>query len=269
MTYDSDFTVEFNKAKCEYIREPSEETYIVLKNSFKLLTDNSAWVRFPIIRKEKGMMPARIDNNGRPYFVLFTAEEEIKLENGVDLAVTDMRKLIDTLYGNPAIAGIAVDPFGDEPLFLRLGDIENMTEIPNPRKIKRDWGKGIPKYVPSDVMVPEEILEFAFSIIEDYLERKGHTILEGTLDPIFPTNFVTEKDGRLCFVVVRGDVLPKMPVLSEREKKAALEFGKKNNGRVFFASVGFGSTDEKRFEKGLALIGDGFYANFEGLKEIK
>ena len=135
--------------------------------------------------------------------------------------------------------------------------------------MEKDWGFGIPNYTREDIMTSSELLNFAMQIVFDYeLKPSGYEIVASNDDINKTPNFIVKKDGQLFFIVVKAAIAPDMPTLNDDEKRYIKTNANKYDAKVFFAPVGFASTDADRFSKGLALRGDGFYSNYCGLEEI-
>ena len=135
---------------------------------------------------------------------------------------------------------------------------------------KRDWGKGIPSYNESDLMTQEELLDFAMQIVKQFeIDKNGFELISANNKVGVYPNFVVKKDDTLSFILVKADVAPRMPELTGEDKKIMIEQSKKFNAIPLYAPVGFGSTDPDRFDKSIALRGDGFYSNYVGLEKIK
>ncbi len=132
------------------------------------------------------------------------------------------------------------------------------------------WGKGIPKYNKEDIMTKEELLDFAMENVAIYeFDKEGYMIVDSDNTIGAYPNFIVEKDNKTYFVLVKADIAPKMPKLSEKDRKEMIKEAKEVDAIPMFAPVGFGSSDPERFEASLALRGDGFYCNYKGLEEIK
>ena len=135
----------------------------------------------------------------------------------------------------------------------------------------RNWDEGIPSYNKNDLMTQGEIQNFAL-----------HTVLENDKDIVNKFSFVSACDfpsampsiilhseNKFAFVYVKGYATLTEPVLSEQEKIELIALCKKYNAEIYFATVGFLSTDPARFEAELALRGDGFYCKYEGLQKVE
>lgn len=135
---------------------------------------------------------------------------------------------------------------------------------------KKDWGKGIPKYTQDDLMTEAEILDFSMQVVGKYeLQDKGNELVawSNELDT-FP-NIVAKINGELSFIIVKGAIAPDFPTLSRFWRNAYCSKAQKEYGaKCYYAPVGIGAQDGKRFEKGLALRGDSFYIRYEGMEEL-
>lgn len=136
--------------------------------------------------------------------------------------------------------------------------------------MKYNWGAGIPKYDESDIITEKELLDFAMQNVREFeLQKNGWKIVSESNNLDDCPNFVVTKDGAKYFILVKASIAPEMPTLSDDEKNIMIEYSTSNNAIPLFAPVGFGSTDPERFEKSLALRGDGFYCNYVGLQKIE
>ena len=132
-----------------------------------------------------------------------------------------------------------------------------------------DWGKGIPEFKESDLVTEEELLLYAMQVVEDVeLKKNGYEIVAAKTELDKAPNFVAKKDGRLYFIVVKGDIAPYVPDMTIQEKMNLLEHAKAFNAECYFAPVSFGADDEERFRKGLLLRGDALYSRYKGLEKI-
>ncbi|MBR5662779.1 MAG: hypothetical protein IKX00_03915 [Bacilli bacterium] len=132
----------------------------------------------------------------------------------------------------------------------------------------RDWGKGIPKYKESEIMTKEEVHDFGCEIVARTLDKDGYKILE--YNPRYGSypSIVAKNDKEVVAVAVKTDIAPKMPEFDFSERSGIIGFCDGFETKPCIAAVGIGSTDGERFNKGLALIGDGYYANFKGLEYL-
>ena len=132
---------------------------------------------------------------------------------------------------------------------------------------KRDWGKGIPNYKQEDLMSKEEIYDFALEAVCNY-ESKQHKIISVSPNLNSIPSIVMEIEGKLSFVLVEADIVPNIPTLDSRKKMLFINHSKNFDANIYYASVSFGSKDAERFEKSIALKGDGYYCRYLGLEKI-
>lgn len=132
----------------------------------------------------------------------------------------------------------------------------------------RDWGEGIPKYKETDLMTPEDIHDFGVEVVAGCLKRDGYKILEyNPTYGVFPS-IVAENEDEVVAVIVQSDIAPNIPKLKLTDKFGIMGYCTGFSTKPCFASVSFGSVDPERFDKSIALIGDGFHARFTGLEYI-
>jgi len=134
--------------------------------------------------------------------------------------------------------------------------------------IIKEWGKGIPTYTEKDIMSAEEILDFGIQIIIQYALDNGYEIdsYNNRLS-VYP-NIILRKDKKVYGVLVKTGIAPQNPKMTMQNKFDMIKFERRLKAIPLFASVGIGSTDAERFDKSLALIGDGYYANFVGFENV-
>lgn len=140
-----------------------------------------------------------------------------------------------------------------------------------PNKIRRerkDWGVGEPKYNQDDLMTKEEIHDFALRVLFDYVKEENYEILRVNTEYGFNPSFVCKKNDTIYALIVKSNIAPIHPALTISERQQAYEFCLENKMVPFFCPVSFGSIDAFRFDKGIALVGDGYYCNFKGFEEI-
>ncbi len=132
------------------------------------------------------------------------------------------------------------------------------------------WGKGIPDYKDEDLMTDEEMLDFAMQNVKNFeLDKNNYEIISANNKVGIYPNFVVKKDNILYFILVKVEIAPKMPSLTTQDKEIMIKQSEKFNAIPMFAPVGFGSSDPDRFDKSIALRGDGYYCNYVGLEKIK
>lgn len=134
---------------------------------------------------------------------------------------------------------------------------------------KKNWGRGIPKYNDSDLMTKYELYDFALEVICGVLSQDGYKIIQPNPNMDSLPSIVAEKNQQLFFVVVEADVAPQEPKISNLRKYNAIAHAKKFSARCLYASVSFGSIDSDRFEKSIALKGDGYYSKFVDFENLE
>lgn len=138
----------------------------------------------------------------------------------------------------------------------------------NERNKTKDWGKGIPNYDETDLMTKEEIHDFGVEIVAGQLYKEGYKIhIYNPTYGSFPS-IVAENENEVVAVAVLTDIAKKQPILRMTDKFGILGYCDGFPTKPCFASVSIGSTDPERFEKEIALRGDGFYANYTGLEYL-
>ena len=131
------------------------------------------------------------------------------------------------------------------------------------------WGEGIPDYTDDDIMDEQDIYEFAMEFIfQEVLNKENYEIVSSTRNKDHIPSYVLKKDNKTFFLLVEGAVAPNTPSLSEERRKALVEHALKYNAKCLYASVGFGSSDAERFDKGIALKNDSYYFKFSGFESI-
>ena len=205
---------------------------------------------------------------GNYFAVAFTDEEKAKNYQSKGYVKADINTLIDAVYSNPAITGIALD-ISEAPVFITRKQLTQMTDRKDPRLEIRNWGEGIPEYDEADLMVPQEVQDFAVEVVlNTVMGPEGYNIYEVNTGLGFAPNIVAEKDGKICLVMVDGAVYPAEPVLEDDRKEQFAGYCAASEFKALYAPVVIGACDKERFEKGLALIGDAFYAKSDELIEL-
>ena len=247
---------------------PSQDNSKVFADCFRALTDENAQVYTAAKRMGNGFAIDTVAHAGNNYCVMYSDSSFAESRDGSSICTIGLSNLIDSVYSNPHISGLAINPNG-EPVYIQRMDLQIMSGKEDPRRAKRDWGKGIPKYEQPDLMVAEEGLEFAMGIVaRDGLEANGYELLEANNGlTVFP-NFVCSKDGQLYFVSVDCCLAPNVPHLNPEMAPKFMEIASEHNAKVLYAPVSFGSEDPERLKAGLALNGDNFIGNFMGFLEV-
>ena len=223
--------------------------------------EKGEWIAAPVIPDARGNRLVIQTNKGLPYVVLFTDEEHYQFEKGMSLMMSDINKIIDSIYASP-------HPF-TSPVYITRAQLNDCTCRKDPRLERRNWGRGIPNYKSEDIMTAVEVQKFAMQVSESFgLRHEGYQILESTLNSQDPFSFAVRKDGQLYFILVESSVAPQKPRLSQIKKDRLLAFAKKHQAKAIYIPVGIGACDSERFSAGLALIGDAYYADYHGMYEV-
>lgn len=137
------------------------------------------------------------------------------------------------------------------------------------KNVRKDWGIGVPQYAADDLMTPEEVHDFALEVIFNFLNEDGYNILEINKEYGQNPSFICEKNGVKYAFIVKADISPFHPILSFEERVLTFKYCKQKKLVPVFCPVEFGSTDGIRFDKSIALVGDGYYCNFKGFEFIE
>ena len=176
-------------AKKALVANPTLETNKGFGDSLAAAVENGEWIAAPVIPDEYGNRFVIQTSQGLPYIVLFTEEEHYRFEKGMSLMMSDINKIIDSIYESPYLAGFVLDPY-TSPIFITREQLNDDTCRPDPRRIQRDWGTGIPEYRQTDLMTSLEVQQFALQIAHGFgLAPGGFEVIESTLNPQEPFSF--------------------------------------------------------------------------------
>lgn len=130
------------------------------------------------------------------------------------------------------------------------------------------WGAGIPDYTGEDLMTEEDVHEFACRVVAGDLENSGYEI--HAFNPVFGSypSVIAENKEEVIAVIVNGAVSPKIPKLKLTDKLGIIGYSNGYPTKPCYASVSIGSIDSERFEKSLALKGDGYLVRYTGVEYI-
>ena len=120
----------------------------------------------------------------------------------------------------------------------------------------------------NELMSKDEIDDFAKNIIFDYIKKEGYVFLSSSVLENGLIIFMASKNEFDYLITIKSAIAPIKPELTNDELNMIINMARINTCIALFASVSFGSTDSERFEKGIALRGDGYYCNFEGFEHI-
>lgn len=261
--------MELAQAKEEMLKLNTEESSAAFAAAFADAVGGREQVLVPVHEVEGGFSMELNQHYGDMYVVMFSRRESAVVRpEGGRLITADINSVIDAVYKNPRLAGIAVDP-QDAPVYISRKQIDGLTVRKDPRLEERDWGSGVPGYYhQSDLMVIEELTDFALDIVGDYAAKQGYNIIETHSSPVYIPNIVMEKDDVLYYVLVEAAIAPDMPNLRREKGDAMLGYAEKLEAKCLYAPVSIGSRDRERFAQKLALCGDKFFVNFGGFVEM-
>ena len=192
------------------------------------------------------------------YLSILSSEKLAK--QGVTVIWTGLQEIIETVYSDPHIKGIAVDPY-TEPLYIERMQIDAYTILRDPRQKRRNWGKGKPRVCHGeDLLTREEKLDLAMQVVEGYCLRfAGYSILETV--PLLgnPYHFMAEKKGCRYLVYVDCAFAPAVPLLEEWRRQCLLALAKTTGAKCIYAPVVLASCDSYRFKHGMSLVGDTYH----------
>ena len=221
--------------------------------------------------------PLVITDKGNRYFAIALDTEKAKSQKeAVDINM-DIHYVLSLLFFNHNYDGIVIDPFSPVAMYLSKDFMLKVLvhgkypDQHNGGVSEKNWGYGIPDYSADDLMTQGELLNFAMHLVIDHdLEKNGYRIVSACDNTNAVANIVAEKSGEYHLIAVTGYCAAETPVLSIERKLELLNLGDKYNAHCYYAPVGFRSaTDLIRFNKCLALKGDGFYSKYEGLERIQ
>jgi len=258
-----------SQAKKAMLDDGTEESAQAFSAAFADAVGQKTPVLVPVHSVEGGFSIELNSHCGELFAVIFT-EREKAVVRPVDgkLITTDINSVIDTVYKNPRLAGIAVDP-QNEPVYISRKQIDALTVRRDPRLQERDWGEGIPKsYRQSDLLCIEELTDLAMDIVLQYCVNHGYGVFERHSSPVYIPNLIVEKDGVTYYAVVEAGLAPDIPTLHPEKLKALHSYAEKLNAKCLYAPVGLGSADKERFAERLALCGDRYIVNFGGFQNV-
>ena len=244
-----------------------------LSRVLKAYVDDGTWVPMPAGDAPGGYQLRFIESQDKLYAAMYSEQTEVKARGRI--LVTDINKLLEPVFKNPEIAGIVIDPDTtcmciDKGFFLKCVLHGYLPKTHNGGCPQKDWGEGIPQYSQTELMTEGELLNFAKHTVLDNEEALTSLTPVSACDHLDAVpNFIFENNGRFVFVVVKGYCAQEAPVLSDEFLGLLQSYRKRFGAICYYAPVGFRSaTDRIRFDACLALKGDGFYSEYEGLSEL-
>jgi len=255
--------------------DPSIENQKFFGRVLSSYVENGTWIHMPVRKDENGFRLKIIEHVGNHYVSMCSDESEIKKDSEFSIMMTDINKLLDSVFQSHYIDGIAINPYTNVLYMEKEYLIKCILHTKYPEQelavdIPKDWGEGIPVYNQSDIMTASEIQSFALETIvenDSSIKNACEIVSISNWPDAMPSLILKSEDG-FAFVYVKGYVAYAEPVLSENEKEKLVALGKKYCAETYFASVGFLSSDPARFEAELALKGDGFYCKYSGLQRV-
>lgn len=117
-------------------------------------------------------------------------------------------------------------------------------------------------------MTKEELHDFGVEVVAGYLKQNGYKIHEyHPMYGMYPS-IVAENKKEVIAVIVQSDVAPNVPEIKLTDKFGIIGYCNGFKTKPCYASVSFGSIDPERFDKSIALVGDGYNVRFTGLEYI-
>lgn len=256
-----------------FANDQSEANFITLSKVLKRYIDEGEWICVPTLKDDIGFQPVLIESNGKIFACLYTDSSEDKGKH--TKIITDINKLITTIFEQKEIDGIAFNPETTclciEKNFLLKCILHRIhPQTSNGGVPKRNWGPGIPCYTENDIMTQGELLNFAIHTVLDNEDSLSKYQLVSACDHTEAVpNLIFESNGEYHFVSVYGYCAEEPPVILSERKEELLKLGKKYHGKCYYAPVGFRSANDlTRFNACIALRGDGFYVKYEGLQQL-
>jgi hypothetical protein len=131
------------------------------------------------------------------------------------------------------------------------------------------WKEGIPSYSDSDVLTNKDIYRMAVDYVAEYEEgnlklfcfSKDYDVRTGV-------SITGRTVYDVVYILVRAALAPEQVKMTEFERHVLIAKSFIYGQSCYFASVGIGSKDEARREKGLALKDDDYYYTYQGLEYV-
>ena len=235
--------------------------------------NEKVWLHMPVIPDEHGEQLVLLESRGKSYAAVYSDPSQALAKGRI--LWTDINNLIDPVFATPDIAGIVIDPettvlYLDKRFILKAALHARYPGLINNGSPKKDWGAGIPSYQEADVMTADEMLNFAIQTVVNYdKELSLYQPISVCDHPEATPNLIYQHRDEFIFVDVVGYCAKDEPGLSAQKRELLLSLGRKYHAKCYYAAVGFLPIDAQRCAANLPLRGDGFYANYRGLQEIK
>ena len=237
---------------------------------FRESVDNKLIVFVPVIKVNGQIFLCIFEKRGQQHGIMFSDETRISHKFNEDrILKIDIPTFLNILYNDSHLQGMAIDPDSPDSICITRSILPEVSGIPDPRRMPKNWGKGIPKYEKNDLMTDTELFDFAMQIIRDYeLHQNGYEIIDEYISQSLSPNFIAMKNGKKYYITVKADIAPNIPKLTLKEKMDVQAIARRADAIACFASVSIGSSDMDRFNASLALCGDGFYTRYTGLEYL-
>ena len=258
-----------NESLESMIFQPGDENYKAFAGLFRQMTEDNTKVYTTCRPSGTGYGIDTVPHAGSNYCVMYSDRSTVKKREGSSLCMIGLSDLINSVYSNPHVAGVVIDPEDTQPVFISRRDLQPLSGKPDPRLEKRDWGEGIPEYTPADLLSAEEAMSMAMTVTADSaLSPDGFTVSEANSSITSFPNFIAEKNGQLYYISVGVAAAPNVPRLDPDMIAKLRAIAAENSARLLYAPVAIAPADPQRMQKGLLLVGDEFIINFAGLLDL-
>ena len=268
----SELTLAIEKLSSTPSVENQERFAKILRN----YVEDGTWVFMPTRQDKNGFKIHIVESRGKHYATMYSDFDNVKKETGFDTLQADINKIIEPVFENIDLDGIAINPytnglFLDKAFLLKCLIHAKYPTQKNAGSPPRNWGEGIPRYTEQDLMCKGELQNFSLHTVLDNDKdiQSSFDFVSANDNPDVIPNLILSYNDKFAFVFVKGYTTITEPILSEYEKQTLLDLSKKYHADCFYAPVGFLSTDPARFEAELALKGDAFYCKYLGLQKVE
>lgn len=227
--------------------------------------DNGESVYIPCKREENSDKIIIYNDYGLNYIELFT--DPAMNRYSVEVISADINEIIDILYENKNLNGIVFDADNGK-LEITREQISECSNRIDPRLEPKNWGVGIPKYEPNDIMTDDEIFSMGMDTTISYLIDNGYKVLDVINNYRIISNILAVKDNQKYVIDIDTTIAPNIPQQSIEDKNKLIKFCQDNASIPLYVPISYGSSDRERLAKKLALVGDEFYCNFSGVRKV-
>ncbi len=217
----------------------------------------SQWVITPLIGRDnvskhlKGKAKTILDQN------------HITIAKVAKLIQNDITRGANLAY-NPNDYCVVVEQSGNRVVILMKVEDEKITRIDlcMPQLFKYKL------VVYPNYMTKREVHNFGIEVVYNQLIKEEYKIKNVDIELGKYPQIVASKNNRNYIIVVHTEIAPFFGKLETTLKQKIVEYSKSIQGVPCFASVSIGSRTEENFNKSIAIRGDGFYANYQGLEML-